>query len=257
MKPAPRKRTSRAAGKKTSRAGRRHAAGDARARLLETLVQSSQDAVIGLSITGRITDWGESAERIFGHAPREASRMALPDILPKEARPSANKAFEAAAGGTPVPLLTTEAEAKDGTRIPVSMLFRPVHAPGGRVEGVLLIASDLRRERARERELSRLARLYAALAEANQSVSRATEPGTVYDGVCRALVEEGGFRIAWVGCINRQTLQLVPAAVWGDSGGYVSAIRRLRKRDPGVRRRSARGKRSIGDRFPRTPPLCL
>jgi PAS domain S-box-containing protein len=76
-----------------------------------------------------------------------------------------------------------------------------------------------------ERELQRLSRLYAALSLVNHAiVSRQSRP-ELFDSVCRALVEQGGFRMAWIGWNDAAARAIVPVAECGDEDGHVRAVR--------------------------------
>ncbi len=58
----------------------------------------------------------------------------------------------------------------------------------------------------------KLNRLLLFLSEVNQRVQRKRNTDELFAGVCRAAVERGGFRFAWVGLLNAQGRGLVCAA---------------------------------------------
>ncbi len=78
--------------------------------------------------------------------------------------------------------------------------------------------------RANEEELERLNRLYASLSRVNQAIVRTADREELYGQVCRALVEEGGFRMAWTGGLHEGGTRLVPVASFGDTDGYLDGI---------------------------------
>ncbi len=78
---------------------------------------------------------------------------------------------------------------------------------------------------ATKRELARLTRLYAALSQVNQSIVWSSSRDELFPKVCRALVEHGGFGMAWIGWEDPGTRQLVPVAEFGDTGSYLKAVR--------------------------------
>ncbi|MGC2064281.1 MAG: GAF domain-containing sensor histidine kinase [Thermodesulfovibrionales bacterium] len=74
-------------------------------------------------------------------------------------------------------------------------------------------------------QLFRLNRLYSMLRKVNEAIVRIHDEGKLYEQVCRIAVEEGLFRMAWVGITDPETREVKTAAQWGDTGGYLDTIR--------------------------------
>jgi PAS domain S-box-containing protein len=75
-----------------------------------------------------------------------------------------------------------------------------------------------------ETEIERLTRLYAALSRINKAIVRVPARDALFARVCEALVDEGGFRMAWIGWHDATTSRLVPVAVTGDEHGYIARL---------------------------------
>ena len=73
--------------------------------------------------------------------------------------------------------------------------------------------------------LHRLNRLYATLCQINQAIVLTGTQRDLLQKVCNALVEQGGFRMAWIGWGDPETRLLVPIAACGDENGYLQSIR--------------------------------
>ena len=73
-------------------------------------------------------------------------------------------------------------------------------------------------------ELERLGRLHAALKQINRAITRAPPRGELFSQVCEALVEEGGFALAWIGWRATDAPLLVPEAAAGRERGYLDRI---------------------------------
>ena len=80
-------------------------------------------------------------------------------------------------------------------------------------------------DRARDSEMARLQRLYAALTAINQAIVKGEEPDELLPKVCRALVERGGFQMAWIGWNDPATHEIRPRARWGDDQDYLGKVR--------------------------------
>ena len=97
----------------------------------------------------------------------------------------------------------------------------------GAVAGVGLIwrnqrARFYRRQMEAETGLAQMSRLYAALSQINQAIVWTPERDAMLEKICRALVENGGFRMAWIGQPDAKTQRVKPVAKWGDSTDYLS-----------------------------------
>jgi PAS domain S-box-containing protein len=71
-----------------------------------------------------------------------------------------------------------------------------------------------------------LQRAYAALAGCNRALVRATDEVSLFRDVCRALVEQAGYVMAWVGRAEHDPERTVRCvADFGASAGYLDAVR--------------------------------
>jgi PAS domain S-box-containing protein len=82
----------------------------------------------------------------------------------------------------------------------------------------------LRGEDAREAEIERLKRLYEALRHLSQAMLRVRTRDELFEQVCAALVEYGGFCLAWIGWHDATTHQIKPVARAGRERSYTDTI---------------------------------
>ncbi|OGA56309.1 MAG: hypothetical protein A3G81_34040 [Betaproteobacteria bacterium RIFCSPLOWO2_12_FULL_65_14] len=71
----------------------------------------------------------------------------------------------------------------------------------------------------------RLNRVYAVLSGINTAIIRTRERQELFEDACRIAVEHGGFRMAWVGLLDANGLDVTPAARAGLDDGYLDKIR--------------------------------
>ena len=76
-----------------------------------------------------------------------------------------------------------------------------------------------------EAQILRLNRLYSVLSKVNEAIVRIHDPEKLYERVCRIAVEDGQFKMAWIGLIDPDTHSVRPGVSYGDTGGYLQNIR--------------------------------
>ncbi len=90
------------------------------------------------------------------------------------------------------------------------------------VEGV---ARDVTEQRRIETALARVNRVQRTLSAANAALVRADEELSLLEAICRAVIDEGGFRFAWVGyCEDDEAGTIRPVAHAGHEEGYLDEI---------------------------------
>lgn len=115
---------------------------DAAARLA-ALVDSLDDAVVGGTIDGLITDWSRGAERMFGRTAGEAIGRSWVELLPDDQAHPLWSAIEIVREGGPVQRLTTVRMGGDGRRLDVALAIAPIRGAAGDIVGLSTIARDI------------------------------------------------------------------------------------------------------------------
>lgn len=137
---------------------------ETRARLA-AIIESSDDAIIGLALDGKVTSWNPGAERLFGYSAAEAVGNSLSFIYPPELPDEFQDIVGRLQRGERIDHFETERLAKNGRRVFVSVSFSPVRDEGGRLIGFSKIARDIaaqRRARAAEHFLTEASSLMAS-----------------------------------------------------------------------------------------------
>ena len=89
---------------------------------------------------------------------------------------------------------------------------------------VVVTAHDVTDQRHMFERVVNLNRTLALLSEINQDVVRTTDMNILFERCCRAAVEKGEFKMAWIGIIDGATKAVRPVASCGDSGGFLDGI---------------------------------
>ena len=82
---------------------------------------------------------------------------------------------------------------------------RPLRDASGHVTRYIGVVMDITERKAHEAEIERLNRLYATLSQINQSIVRIKSREELAAEVSRVTITHGGFKFAWISCLNMQT----------------------------------------------------
>jgi PAS domain S-box-containing protein len=106
-----------------------------------SIVESSDDAIIGKTLNGMITSWNAGAERLYGYAAREViGRWPIGITIPEDELPEILKRVRR---GEWVEHYETVGVRKDGRRVDVSVTMSPIRDVHGTIVGALSIARDI------------------------------------------------------------------------------------------------------------------
>jgi PAS domain S-box-containing protein len=122
-----------------------------RARLA-AIVESSDDAIIGMDLDGTITAWNQAAEQMYGYAAAEATGHSIRLVVPHDRHNEESGVLDRIARGEHVKHFETIRCRKDGTCFAASLSLSPIRDQAGRVTGAAKIARDItERQRASQR----------------------------------------------------------------------------------------------------------
>jgi PAS domain S-box-containing protein len=121
---------------------------------LAAIVESSEDAIIGKTLTGSITSWNRGAEKIFGYTAAEAIGQPLQMLLPPERQHEEAGIIAGIARGETVEHLDTVRVRKDGREIFISATISPLRDGTGKVIGASTIARDITAQKRVEEALA-------------------------------------------------------------------------------------------------------
>jgi PAS domain S-box-containing protein len=113
------------------------------ARLLASIVESSNDAVIGKSLDGTIQSWNAAAERLFGFTAEQAIGQPISLVIPPDLRAEEERIVASLKAGQRIEHYETERVRSDGQRIVVSLTISPIKDDAGTVIGASKIVRDI------------------------------------------------------------------------------------------------------------------
>ena len=112
---------------------------------------------------------------------------------------------------------------KDGAKFPGDVSSSVFRDKDGQIRTSMIIR-DVSQRKAAEAQIQRHAHLYAALSQCNKAIVHCTTEEKLFLQVCRAAVQFGGMKMAWVGLVDSEILMVRPAASFGDDMGYLKDL---------------------------------
>lgn len=196
------------------------AAEDAEARY-RLLFDFSPDALFVIGPEGRILDANQTAVERYGYTRAELLALSVEDLAAPDLRSQAADWIAQACRERT--RFEWRHRRKDGSVIPVEISTRPLRI--GLLECFLSSARDLTERYQQEASLRRALRAFKVLAACNQALVRAQREEDLLNDICRLLVNEGGYRLAWIGFAEQDEQRSVrPAVHAGQDDGYVDSL---------------------------------
>ena len=131
---------------------RKHAQ-EARSRLA-AIVDSSQDAIVGIDLDGRIESWNLGAESLFGYQAGEIVGRSADELVPPDLTEQAARLLDRVRQGKPERQLETVRVTKDGSRVDVSLTVSPIRDSAGQIRRASIFARDISSQKRGQEELS-------------------------------------------------------------------------------------------------------
>jgi PAS domain S-box-containing protein len=122
---------------------------------LSSIVESSDDAIIGKDLTGKVVSWNAGAERIFGYDAAEMVGSSIERLLAPD-RPDEERRILKNAKRGETHLYETVRIRRDGTPVDLSLAVSPIRDAQGNIVGVSSIARDISERKRAEEQILRL-----------------------------------------------------------------------------------------------------
>jgi PAS domain S-box-containing protein len=111
--------------------------------LLASIVESSDDAIIGVGLDGAVVSWNRGAETLFGYSSQEIIGTHAEVLAPPGVREEQRRHFATVLKGSAVSAFETVRQSKDGCWIDVSFSISGIRNSAGEVVGVSATAHDI------------------------------------------------------------------------------------------------------------------
>jgi PAS domain S-box-containing protein len=143
---------------------------------LASIVESSNDAIIGETLQGHITSWNKGAEQMFGYTTQESIGQLITLTYPPNRIPEEEEILAKLKRGEQIVNFETIRRRKDGQDIYVSLTISPIFDSWGHFIGASKIVRDISKQKQVESQLSiqnlTLIRQTASLKQSNEDLEQ-------------------------------------------------------------------------------------
>ena len=129
------------------------------ARLLASIVETSNDAIVSKSLDGIIQSWNAAAERLFGFTAEQAVGRHISLVIPTGRLDEEEQIIANLRAGKRIEHFETERVRSDGQCITVSLTISPIKDDAGNVIGASKIVRDVTERQRVERERENFVRV--------------------------------------------------------------------------------------------------
>jgi len=126
---------------------------------LASIVESSDDGIIGVTLDGKITSWNSGAEVIYGYRADEVKGRPISILMPPDRDDEMPKILERIRRGERIRHYETVRVTKDGRSIEVSITVSPIEGSAGRIIGASAISREITGCKEEEQQLHEQAAL--------------------------------------------------------------------------------------------------
>jgi diguanylate cyclase len=193
---------------------------EASARDLAQVLDQSGEAVIVKDLNGVVTYWNREAASLYGFSAKEAIGQPLRKLHAAELSTADYELLLERVRAGRATSTTTERRKKNGDTIRVALNTTPLLDDQGELVGEITIARDVTEVERVATSLHRANRALRVLSTVNQALIHGESETALLNLVCKALVDQGGYKLAWVGFAEHdQNKSVRPVAQCGVADG--------------------------------------
>lgn len=119
-----------------------HKRRDVEASHFRSVVEFSQDAIIGKDLDGVIISWNSGARRLYGYTAPEVIGKSVSILVPQNHENEIPELLRRIKAGEVIENYDTIRVRKDGTHVNVSLTLSPIRTPDGQVKGASTISRN-------------------------------------------------------------------------------------------------------------------
>ncbi|OIR11065.1 cyclic di-GMP phosphodiesterase Gmr [mine drainage metagenome] len=205
--------------------------------------------------------WSDETYRIFGIEQDELSehRKNFLDLIHPEDRQSVDQALSDALNGVKQYDVDYRIRRTDGKSRVIHALAEVMRDGEGKPVAMRGTVQDITERKEVEQKIQFLTQIYAAQSQTNQALIESKDEASLFDRICRIVVEFGGLELAWIGVNEEESGRIKPVSAYGRHTDYLDNIAISSREDEPTGRgptgTAFREKRSIYIQNQKTDPM--
>ncbi|MDR3718659.1 MAG: PAS domain S-box protein [Bryobacteraceae bacterium] len=193
------------------------------------LSRSVNDAILLMDDQGVIVEANDYASVMYGYSREQMLGMNIAGLraaqdLGRMAEQWRRVQLQSSA------LFETVHARKDGSTFPVEVSSLAITVEGRHYHQSII--RDITQRNLAKKQLENANRLYAVLSQCNQAILGAATDREMFDAVCNAAVQGGGFPLAMIVRLDRESGDVQPVAIAGAARSYAQSIHISAREDP-------------------------
>ncbi len=193
---------------------------------LENLFDYANAPIIVWSPDLKITRFNHAFEKMTGYKAGEVIGKQLEILFPEESKKETLRKIQRTASGEywetiEIPILPADGNVKIALWNSANIYDKD----GKTIISTIAQGQDITERRKKEEELNKLNKMFKALSDNNQALMRVSDESEYLEDVCRIVVRNCGYKMAWIGFAEFDELKTVrPVAQAGFEKGYLKTV---------------------------------
>ncbi|MBF0293640.1 MAG: PAS domain S-box protein [Magnetococcales bacterium] len=185
-------------------------------------VDHAADMICWIGPDGRFLYVNQAMCEAAGYSQEEMKGMTVADINP-DLTPTAWSAHWNDLKQRHRSRMESQVRTKDGRLLPIEIHITFLEIDDQEIH--CNFARDISRRKEAEVAINRVNRILLTLSRGNEAMIKATSEQELLNSICRLIVEEGGYRMVWVGYPTPDdSKRILPVAQYGFDDGYLQQL---------------------------------
>lgn len=194
----------------------------------ETFKNSFQFSPIGMALISPEGKWlkvNKAVSDLVGYSEEELLSKTFQDLThPDDLEEDLNYVNQMLKGEISTYTMEKRYFHKNGSIIWAALSVSLVNDEKGAPLYFISQIKNITERRAAAIELQKLNRIYAVLSNINQTIVRVDDAQTIFDETCRIAVEDGKFKMAWIGMVDKSSNKVKAVSSAGFEDGYLKTV---------------------------------